>query len=69
MNVKTKSQDFRYELNDLIKSKQVSDLIKLCETTLSSEIFKVNSCERGSNKHECTNMCDILPKMYGNELI
>lgn len=48
VNVKTNFQEFRYKLNDLKKTTKVSDLIDLCQNTLSSfdiKAFKVNNCD------------------------
>lgn len=59
-------QQLRYKLNELRRIMKVSELNSLC-LKLNSEVFKVNSCNEGSDDDECQSLCDLPPKLYGNK--
>lgn len=61
-------QQFHYRLDDLKKKIKVPDLVKLCSEKLSSKEFTVNKCN-GPDNDECQDMCNFIPKIYGNETI
>jgi len=63
--VKGTIQNFRFKLNNFKKRIKLSDSIKFCSKELNSELLKVNSCH-GPDNDNCQNMCDLLPKLYGD---
>lgn len=61
-------QQFNFRLDDLKKKINVPDLVKLCSEKLSSKDFTVNKCN-GPDNDDCQDMCNFIPKIYGNENI
>lgn len=57
---------FRFKLEDFKKKMKISDAIQLCSEKLNSEEFKVTNCY-GPDNNDCQNMCNFIPKLYGNE--
>jgi len=57
---------FRYKLKDFKQKMKISDAIQLCSKNLDSEEFKVTNCN-GPDNNDCQNMCNFIPKLYGNE--
>lgn len=66
ITIKGTLSNFRYKLNDYKKKMKISDAINLCSTKLDSEEFKVTNCN-GSDNYYCQNMCNFIPKLYGND--
>lgn len=59
-------QKLQYNLKELRHEIKVSELTRLCQIKLNSEVFKVNSCNEDTNDDECQNMCELLSKLYGS---
>lgn len=66
ITIKGSLPEFNFMINDLKQRISVSSLSKLCVKELNSEEFKVNNCD-GPDNENCQNMCDLIPKLYGNE--
>lgn len=64
--IKGAFQEFRYKLDDFKQRVQVSALSTLCLNILNTQEFNINNCN-GSDNDDCQNMCDLIPKLYGNE--
>lgn len=65
ITIKGTLNNFHYKLNDYKKKMKISDAINLCSTKLDSEEFKVTNCY-GPDNYYCQNMCNFIPKLYGN---
>jgi len=57
---------FRFKLKDFKKKMKISDAIQLCSEKLNSQEFVVSNCY-GPDNNDCQNMCNFIPKLYGNE--
>lgn len=67
VTVKGPLQEFHFMINDLKQRISLSSLSILCLKTLNSKEYKVNNCD-GPDNENCQNTCDLIPKLYGNEI-
>lgn len=59
--------NFHFNLDDFRKRMKVSDAVEVCSNKMNSEMFKINNCN-GPDTDNCQNMCNFIPKIYGNKI-